>query len=136
MSAIRTQKLSKRYGDTLALDSLDLDVKEGEVYGYRNRRHRLGPAVLVGPTFYARRRLGAYMWRKLHRRNGCRLGALGRPRARRRIRLLEAAAPMCCARSGPTDRHVLVLRAVPPGADKFGAVLLRHVLRAEQTSGH
>jgi ABC-2 type transport system ATP-binding protein len=34
MSAIRTERLSKRYGDTSALDSLDLDVKEGEVYGY------------------------------------------------------------------------------------------------------
>jgi ABC-2 type transport system ATP-binding protein len=34
MSAIRTESLSKRYGDTLALDSLALDVREGEVYGY------------------------------------------------------------------------------------------------------
>ena len=34
MSAIRTERLSKRYGGTPALDSLDLDVKEGEVYGY------------------------------------------------------------------------------------------------------
>ncbi len=34
MAAIRTEGLSKRYGDTLALDSLDLSVQEGEVYGY------------------------------------------------------------------------------------------------------
>jgi ABC-2 type transport system ATP-binding protein len=34
MSAIHTTTLSKRYGDTLALDSLDLTVHEGEVYGY------------------------------------------------------------------------------------------------------
>jgi ABC-2 type transport system ATP-binding protein len=34
VSAIRTGGLSKRYGDTLALDSLDLVVEEGEVYGY------------------------------------------------------------------------------------------------------
>jgi ABC-2 type transport system ATP-binding protein len=34
VSAIRTEGLSKRYGDTLALDSLDLVVEEGEVYGY------------------------------------------------------------------------------------------------------
>jgi ABC-2 type transport system ATP-binding protein len=34
MPAIRTEKLSKRYGDTLALDCLDLEVREGEVYGY------------------------------------------------------------------------------------------------------
>ena len=34
MPAIRTASLSTRYGDTLALDSLDLEVEEGEVYGY------------------------------------------------------------------------------------------------------
>jgi ABC-2 type transport system ATP-binding protein len=34
MSAIWTQGLSKRYGSTIALDSLDLIVNEGEVYGY------------------------------------------------------------------------------------------------------
>jgi ABC-2 type transport system ATP-binding protein len=32
--AIRTTALSKRYGNTLALDALDLEVKQGEVYGY------------------------------------------------------------------------------------------------------
>jgi ABC-2 type transport system ATP-binding protein len=32
--AIRTEGLSKRYGQTLALDDLDLLVQEGEVYGY------------------------------------------------------------------------------------------------------
>jgi ABC-2 type transport system ATP-binding protein len=34
MSAIVTEKLSKRYGGTVALDSLALTVNEGEVYGY------------------------------------------------------------------------------------------------------
>jgi len=34
MSAICTERLSKRYGTTLALDGLDLTVAEGEVYGY------------------------------------------------------------------------------------------------------
>jgi ABC-2 type transport system ATP-binding protein len=34
MSAIRATGLSKRYGETAALDSLDLEVAEGEVYGY------------------------------------------------------------------------------------------------------
>ncbi len=33
-AAIRTEGLSKRYGDTLALDGLDLTVRRGEVYGY------------------------------------------------------------------------------------------------------
>ena len=34
MNAIRTSGLSKRYGETLALDRLDLAVESGEVYGY------------------------------------------------------------------------------------------------------
>ena len=33
-SAIPTEGLTKRYGETLALDALDLDVEPGEVYGY------------------------------------------------------------------------------------------------------
>ncbi|MGP0102652.1 MAG: ATP-binding cassette domain-containing protein [Solirubrobacteraceae bacterium] len=33
-TAIHTEGLSKRYGDTLALDRLDLTVARGEVYGY------------------------------------------------------------------------------------------------------
>jgi ABC-2 type transport system ATP-binding protein len=32
--AILTEGLSKRYGDTLALDALDLTIQPGEVYGY------------------------------------------------------------------------------------------------------
>jgi polyether ionophore transport system ATP-binding protein len=34
MQAIRTHRLSKRYGRTLALDELELTVEQGEVYGY------------------------------------------------------------------------------------------------------
>ncbi len=34
MNAIHAEGLSKRYGDTLALDGLDLSVARGEVYGY------------------------------------------------------------------------------------------------------
>jgi ABC-2 type transport system ATP-binding protein len=34
VAAIRTEGLSKRYGETLALDALDLEVQPGEVYGY------------------------------------------------------------------------------------------------------
>ncbi len=33
-TAIRTSALTKRYGSTLALDALDLSVREGDVYGY------------------------------------------------------------------------------------------------------
>jgi ABC-2 type transport system ATP-binding protein len=32
--AIRTEGLTKRYGETLALDGLDLSIEPGEVYGY------------------------------------------------------------------------------------------------------
>ncbi len=53
---IQTESLSKRFGDVLAVDQLDLDVKEGEVFGF------LGPngagktttvrmlTSLIGPT--------------------------------------------------------------------------------------
>ncbi len=34
MAAISAQGLSKRYGDTLALDGLDLEIDEGETYGF------------------------------------------------------------------------------------------------------
>ena len=33
MSAIRSENLTKRYGETLALDGLELEVQDGEVYG-------------------------------------------------------------------------------------------------------
>ena len=56
-AAIRTEGLSKRYGDTLALDALDLAVEPGEVYGY------LGPNG-AGKTTTIRLLLG------LHRPTG------------------------------------------------------------------
>ena len=34
MAAIRTERLTKRYGATVALHPLDLEVAEGEVLGY------------------------------------------------------------------------------------------------------
>lgn len=34
MSAIRSESLTKRYGETVALDQLHLEVEVGEVYGY------------------------------------------------------------------------------------------------------
>jgi ABC-2 type transport system permease protein len=64
MSAIRTAGLSKRYGGTLALDSLDLVVDEGEVYGY------LGPNG-AGKTTTIRLLLG------LHRPSGGRAELFG-----------------------------------------------------------
>ncbi len=62
--AIHTAALSKRYGDTLALDGLDLTVEEGEVYGY------LGPNG-SGKTTTIRLLLG------LHRPSGGRAELFG-----------------------------------------------------------
>jgi ABC-2 type transport system ATP-binding protein len=64
LTAIRTEQLSKRYGDTLALDALDLTVGEGEVYGY------LGPNG-AGKTTTIRLLLG------LHRPTGGRAELFG-----------------------------------------------------------
>ncbi len=61
---IRTERLSKRYGKTLALDGLDLAVDEGEVYGY------LGPNG-SGKTTTIRLLLG------LHRPSGGRAELFG-----------------------------------------------------------
>src|SRR3981081_1509259 len=53
---IRTEKLTKRFGDLAAVDGIDLEVREGEVFGF------LGPngagktttlrllCALIGPT--------------------------------------------------------------------------------------
>jgi ABC-2 type transport system ATP-binding protein len=64
VSAIRATGLSKRYGDTLALDGLELEVREGEVYGY------LGPNG-AGKTTTIRLLLG------LHRPSGGRAELFG-----------------------------------------------------------
>ncbi len=63
-AAIRTHQLSKRYGPTLALDGLELDVGAGEVYGY------LGPNG-AGKTTTIRLLLG------LHRPTGGRAELFG-----------------------------------------------------------
>jgi polyether ionophore transport system ATP-binding protein len=63
-SAVNTEALTKRYGETLALDALDLDVKPGEVYGY------LGPNG-AGKTTTIRLLLG------LHRPTGGRAELFG-----------------------------------------------------------
>jgi ABC-2 type transport system ATP-binding protein len=62
--AIATRGLTKRYGDTLALDALDLNVQRGEVYGY------LGPNG-AGKTTTIRLLLG------LHRPSAGRAELLG-----------------------------------------------------------
>jgi ABC-2 type transport system ATP-binding protein len=77
-AAIRAEGLTKRYGETLALDSLDLSIEPGEVYGY------LGPNG-AGKTTTIRCLLG------IHRPTGGRaelfgVDAWGDPaRAHRRV---------------------------------------------------
>ena len=34
MAAIRTQRLTKQFGDVRAVDGLDLTVEEGEIFGF------------------------------------------------------------------------------------------------------
>jgi ABC-2 type transport system ATP-binding protein len=62
--AIRTESLTKRYGETVALDRLDLTVEQGEVYGF------LGPNG-AGKTTTMRLLLG------LHRRSSGRAELFG-----------------------------------------------------------
>jgi ABC-2 type transport system ATP-binding protein len=64
MDPIRTEGLTKRYGETVALDGLDLIVRQGEVYGY------LGPNG-AGKTTTIRLLLG------LHRPTGGRAELFG-----------------------------------------------------------
>ncbi|MEA2685223.1 MAG: polyether ionophore transport system ATP-binding protein, partial [Actinomycetota bacterium] len=76
-ATIVTEQLTKRYGTATALDSLDLEIEEGEVFGY------LGPngagksttlALLLGlirPTSGQARIFGLDVWRDapaVHRR--------------------------------------------------------------------
>ena len=76
-ATIRTEQLTKRYGSTTALDALDLEIEEGEVFGY------LGPngagksttiALLLGlirPTSGGARIFDLDVWRDapaIHRR--------------------------------------------------------------------
>ena len=75
-NAIRTEGLTKRYGRTLALDSLDLAVEPGEVYGY------LGPNG-SGKTTTIRLLLG------LHRPTAGRAELFGVDAWREPVRALE-----------------------------------------------
>ena len=38
MSAITVRGLTRRFGDFLAVDSLDFDVREGEIFGFLGTR--------------------------------------------------------------------------------------------------
>ncbi len=88
---IHTEELSKRYGSTLALDRLDLDVRAGEVYGY------LGPNG-SGKTTTIRLLLG------LHRPSG--------GRAELAVSLF-ACAQIAAARHEEADQRLETLLSQP-----------------------
>lgn len=75
--AVRTDRLSKRYGRTLALDGLDLEVEQGEVFGYlgpngAGKSTTIGLLLgLIRPTAGRAIVFGLDVWRDaaaLHRR--------------------------------------------------------------------
>lgn len=107
-SAIRTRGLSKRYGETVALDGLDLVVEPGEVYGY------LGPNG-AGKTTTIRLLLG------LHRPSGGRAELFGvdawhEPvRAHRRVGYVTAEPNLWPALTGAETLEFLA--RVRGGAD-------------------
>ena len=115
VSAIRATGLSKRYGETLALDGLDLRVQPGEVYGYLGperrrqddddpaaaraapsdgraggavRRRRLGRSRHRAPPGGLRRRRAVPVARADRRRDA----RVPRPRARRHRHRLSGPA--------------------------------------------
>jgi ABC-2 type transport system ATP-binding protein len=85
MTAIRTEGLTKRYGQTLALDALDLTIGEGEVYGY------LGPNG-AGKTTMIRLLLG------LHRPSAGRAELFGMDAWRKR------SPPIAVSPTSPASR--------------------------------
>ena len=70
-------------------------------------------AAALGLSFYARRRIGAKLWRKLHRATIARLRARRDPHARRRQR---RASRGCASRwliTGAPILYLLTLRMLP-----------------------
>src|ERR1700683_2569366 len=56
-TAIRTEGLTKRYGDVAALDHLDLEVTQGEVVGYLGPNGAGDVTTLGGERNHGRNRL-------------------------------------------------------------------------------
>ena len=89
MSAITTDDLTKRYGETLALDALELTVEEGEVYGY------LGPNG-AGKTTTIRLLLGLH--RPTRAVPSCSASTRGAIRCRRTAASRTSRASRSCGR--------------------------------------
>ena len=116
--AIMTDGLSKRYGDTVALDTLDLSVRPGEVYGY------LGPngagktttiRLLLGlhrPTAGRAELFGVDAWRDPVRAHGRVAYVAGEPFLWPGLTGAETLAFLATLRGGTdeTYRDVLVDR--------------------------
>jgi ABC-type multidrug transport system ATPase subunit len=110
--AIFAAGLSKRYGETLALDALDLDVQAGEVYGY------LGPngagktttiRLLLGlhkPTGGRAELFGVDAWRDPVAASASCAPSPSRPAAPRRCSpsAPSPASPARCASRAATSR--------------------------------
>jgi ABC-2 type transport system ATP-binding protein len=87
VNAVVARNVSKRYGATLALDSVDLDIRQGEVFGL------LGPNGSGKTTFI--RLLSGYLLPTRGRLEICGCDALRQPReARRLIGYVPEAAPV------------------------------------------
>ena len=114
-NVIETDSLAKRYGRTLALDALNLQVRAGEVMGF------LGPngagktttlRLLTGylrPTSGSARVLGMDAWRQsvdVHRRTGY---LSGDPRPWPRMTARAAAAHLARLRGMRHDRMIIEL---------------------------
>jgi ABC-2 type transport system ATP-binding protein len=87
MAAVVARGVSKRYGTTLALDSLDLDIRSGEIFGL------LGPNGSGKTTFI--RLLSGYLLPTDGRLEICGCDAVGQSReARRLIGYVPETAPV------------------------------------------
>ena len=86
MDAIRTERLTKRYGSTVALDQLDLSMRSGEVLGF------IGPNG-AGKTTTIRLLLGLiHPTQAVHKCSAWTRGRRGRAAPPRGVRAERAVA--------------------------------------------
>src|SRR2546428_653912 len=131
-TVVRTEKLTKRFGDLTAVDGIDLDVHEGEVFGF------LGPngagktttlrllCALIAPTsgtaeIAGRRKNGARVHRRAARRRTDRLplhAQPGRGRSPLRPHRLLPASRAPDRQPGRAARRVLRPRDRDPSRAK------------------
>ena len=112
----RRTRLTKRYGDVLAVDALDLDVRRGEIYGFLGRngagktttiRMLLG---LIRPT--ARRRRGARARASRRARAACSRASATSSRPRPPTRTSPCARTSTSSAASPARRATAVAEAI------------------------